>query len=115
MSEIEAVSVTSITSRAGSTPWRSSARSMKREHVAIDNGQRGEVHGDAAIGEVAVASQPSRDLLDDDPVDLADQAVTLGRGRKLAGPITAPPGSSARRKSASWWATRPSASETIGW
>ncbi len=38
------------------------------------------------------------------PVDLADQAVALGRGQEPAGRDQAPAGSSASRSSASWWA-----------
>ena len=88
------------------------------EHVAVGDRQRGEVHRDrtAACGLGACGAEQRGDLVEHHPVDLADQAVALGRrqeaGRARSGRRRR---SSARRTSASWCATRPSASETIGW
>ena len=103
MSEIAAVSVTSITSRAGSTPCRSRRRSRWASIVAsvTDSAERFTAIAPAQQHLRRDARRPRRPpgarrtisrrpeqrqhLLEDHPVDVADQPVALGRRQEVPG------------------------------
>ena len=90
MSEIEAVSVISITSRSRVDAVVVEAALDMREHRGVGDRQGGHVDRDprAAVIRAVAGAMPAEqrgDMGQHEPVDVADQAVALGRGQEPAG------------------------------